>query len=126
LLALGNLIRGRPALNETAPMVELDVGVLPARQDLVRWLAIQRDRGREVTLLTSSDQEVADSIAKRFQVFDRVKGVNQSAPQELAKISYLEQIFPNGFVYVGGRRDDLKIWRRSSGIVLCGAPFDVA
>jgi 4-hydroxybenzoate polyprenyltransferase len=127
LLALGNLLWRRPALNSRlAANVNLDIDVLPARQNLVAWLAVQKNRGREVVLLTFADQEVADSIAERFKVFDRVKGVDPQDPKGSSKASYLEKAFPNGFVYVGGKRADLKIWRRSAAIVLCDASPSVA
>ena len=127
LLALGNLLRRRAVLNpRLAAGVELDIDVLPVRQDLVDWLVAQKNRGREVVLLTSADQEVADSIAERFKVFDRVKGGDQKDPKGNSKVSYLGKAFPNGFVYVGRRRADLKVWRRSAGIVLCNASSNVA
>jgi phosphoserine phosphatase len=61
------MLRRRPALNSRlAARVSLDIDALPARQDLVDWLAVHKNRGREVVLLTSADQELADSVAERI------------------------------------------------------------
>src|SRR5262245_60797675 len=94
LLAIGDVLRRRQTPNSRlVAESDLDIEVLPARQDVVNWVTDQKVCGREIVLLTAVNQEVAEAIAERFKIFSHVKNI-----ERCSLASFLRQQFPNGFV----------------------------
>lgn len=81
---------------------EIDVAVLPARDNLVELIRAERDRGREIHLVTAADQLIADRVREEFDVFTSASGsdVTHNLKGD-AKLAYLQQRFPAGFIYAG-------------------------
>jgi 4-hydroxybenzoate polyprenyltransferase len=105
------------------------VDALPVREDFTAFLEQEKARGREVHLVTAADQALADRVAARIGVFDSVQG--SSGLRNLKgshKRAFLEQRFPDGFVYAGDSWADLQVWRSSAadGLVLVGASSGTA
>lgn len=110
------LMRGRAHLkHQIAQRVDLDIAALPYRQDVVAFLAEQRQRGRRLILATASNQKYADQIAAHLGVFSGVIASDHSHNcKGVAKANALIAICPDGvFDYLGDSRADLPVWARA-------------
>lgn len=122
------LYEGRPAFKRRlASGIELDTDSLPAREDLLEFLHEQKAAGRQIHLVTASDQAVADRVLAHFDVFDSATGTSDEVNLKgRNKQAYLRKRFPDGYVYAGDSAADLAVWRDADGIILAGASNGVA
>lgn len=100
-------------------MLDYDVATLPIREDFINWLQREHNKGRPIHLVTEADQGIADKIARRFNFI--VKATGFAGSTNLSghrKRRYLQNIYPNGYVYAGNNSRDLPVWKGSNGIVL--------
>jgi phosphoserine phosphatase len=78
-------------------------------------------------LATAADTLLAEQIAARLRIFDRVIASDGSCNLKgPAKAQALAQLFPGGFIYAGDSRDDLPVWQRARAIVVVNAGKSVA
>jgi 4-hydroxybenzoate polyprenyltransferase/phosphoserine phosphatase len=120
------LLRGRGFLKrQIASRVAIRPDTLPYRTELVSYLAEQRTLGRQIILVTASDQKLAESVAAHLGVFDVVCG---STPERnlkgVQKARFLVERFgAKQFDYIGDSEADLAIWKeaRAGGIVTSSA-----
>ncbi len=104
----------------------LDAAILPLRKELVDYLQGERTAGREIHLVTSAPQSVADAVAARLGIFASARGAeNGGALRGEARLRDLQRRFPAGFSYAGNGRDDLPAWRGARSIVVAGVPAAV-
>jgi 4-hydroxybenzoate polyprenyltransferase len=99
---------------------KIDVAVLPTRDDLLDLIRTEKKRGREIHLVTAADQIIADHVREEFDVF--TSAVGSDGTHNLkgeAKLAYLRQRFPAGFIYAGDSVADQPIFRASRGAILC-------
>ncbi|WP_339744301.1 UbiA family prenyltransferase [uncultured Maricaulis sp.] len=121
--AVASLIRGgRPALKRfVSAKADLDLEGLPVREDLLSYLKSEKATGRTIVLVTAADQSVADAVAAHFDLFDAAHGSSGSTNLKGdEKRAYIRQLFPDGYVYAGDSRADLKVWRDADGIIFAG------
>ena len=99
---------------------QIDVALLPARDKLVELIRREREGGREIHLVTAADQSIADQACSKFGLFNSAKGSDgvDNLKGE-AKLAYLRQRFPVGFIYAGDSAADWPIFRASRGAILC-------
>lgn len=107
------LLKGKAYLKEQiARRVELDVSVLPYRNEFVDYLEAQRDAGRSIVLATATDIHLARQVADHLKLFDLVfasDGITNLAGE--SKRAQLVSIFGvNGFDYAGNEGADLPVW----------------
>ncbi len=123
-LALG----GRPPFKRRiATLAALDLAALPVRREFLGWLRAEKASGRTLWLATAADRATAEKIAAHIGVFDGVLASDGAVNlKSHAKARALVARFPAGFVYAGDSAADIAVWRRAKGIVLVGAPSDVA
>ncbi|MFZ4603664.1 MAG: UbiA family prenyltransferase [Caulobacterales bacterium] len=128
LAALPLLLRGRaPFKRRIAEIAEIDVATLPAREDLVEWLAGEKAKGRPLHLVSAGEASVVEAVAARFGLFDTAQGSDgRKNLKGSRKAEELRRRFPDGYAYVGDSRADLKVWRTAQSIVLAGASRSVA
>jgi phosphoserine phosphatase len=128
LPCIGWLRRGRAALKrELALRCRIDFDRLKLHQDVLALLLREKAAGRSVVLATAADALLAEPIAARLRVFDRVIASDGSCNLKgLAKAQALMQLFPGGFIYAGDSKDDLPVWRRARAIVVVNARKPVA
>ena len=128
LPCLGWLRRGRAALKrELALRCHIDFDRLKLHQDVLALLLREKAAGRSVVLATAADALLAEPIAARLRVFDRVIASDGSCNLKgPAKARALTQLFPDGFIYAGDSRDDLPVWQRARAIVVVNARRSVA
>jgi phosphoserine phosphatase len=87
----------------------------------------EKAAGRSVVLATAADALLAEPIAARIRIFDRVIASDGSHNLKgPAKAQALTQIFPGGFIYAGDSKADLPVWRRAHAIVVVNARKSVA
>lgn len=128
LPCIGWLWRGRAALKrELALRCRIDFDRLKLHQDVLALLLREKAAGRSVALATAADALLAEQIAVRLRVFDRVIASDGSCNLKgAAKAQALTQLFPGGFIYAGDSKADLPVWRRASAIVVVNARKSVA
>ena len=99
---------------------EIDVALMPTRENLVELIRAERDRGREIHLVTAADQSIADRVCAEFEMFTSATGSDGAHNLKgEAKLAYLQQRFPAGFIYAGDSVADRPIFRASRGAILC-------
>jgi hypothetical protein len=128
LPGIGWLWRGRAALKrELALRCRIDFDRLKLHQDVLALLLREKAAGRSVVLATAADALLAEQIAARLRVFDRVIASDGSCNLKgPAKAQALTQLFPGGFIYAGDSKDDLPVWQRARAIVVVNARKSVA
>ena len=70
--------------------------------------------------MTAADQHIADHVREEFGLF--TSAVGSDGVHNLkgeAKLAYLQQRFPAGFIYAGDSVADQPIFRASRGAILC-------
>lgn len=117
------LLRGRAhAKAKLALLFPPDAAHLPYDERVLTWLREERASGRTLALATASDLRAAIAVADHVGVFDRVFAsdgiVNLKSHRKAEK---LREAFPQGFVYAGNERADLKVWRSASRAVIANA-----
>jgi hypothetical protein len=128
LPCIGWLWRGRAVLKrELALRCRVDVNRLKLHQDVLALLLREKAAGRSVVLATAADALLAEPIAARLRIFDRVIASDGSHNLKgPAKAQALTQLFPGGFIYAGDSKADLPVWQRARAIVVVNARKSVA
>ena len=101
--------------NKLAQYDGFDVDSLPENPRFLNWLAGQVEAGRDLYLVSASDQKLVTAVAETFGIFKEAigssGGVNLRGKN---KAAYLVQRFgEGGFDYAGDDFPDLKIWEKS-------------
>lgn len=115
------LLRGRGYLKaRLAERAQPSPEHLPFRQDLVRWLAGERGRGRFVMLATASNERVANAIAEHLGVFDAVLAstAEHNLKGAAKRDALVERFGERGFDYAGDGRADLPSWKAARRPIL--------
>jgi 4-hydroxybenzoate polyprenyltransferase len=122
LLAFTALLGGRAAFKRRiAEIAPIDTDVLPLRTELVDHLVSERRRGRELHLVSGSDDAVVQKVAERLGLFDSAQGSTEKRNLKgSAKAALLDERF-GAYAYAGDSPADLKVWKRAQGVVLAGA-----
>ena len=122
LKALFALHKGRATFKRQIGEINLvDVTLFPVHRELVAYLHEQKAKGRALFLVTAGDQDVADAIARQFEIFSGTTGsVDGHNLKGHAKLTYLQEQFPDGFSYAGDSAADVPIWRAARSIILVG------
>lgn len=104
---------------------ELAVELLPYREELLRWLREERQRGRRLILATAAPAAVAEAIARRLDLFDAVLASTDTHNLRGAEKLRAVQDFLRGgpFEYVGNSRVDLSLWAAAQAAHVVGTPW---
>ena len=80
----------------------VDVSGLPLQNDLVDYIVACAETGRDVHLVTSAAQEIADAVAARVGGFASATGAAPGRTMTIAdKLALVQSRFPGGFSYAG-------------------------
>jgi 4-hydroxybenzoate polyprenyltransferase len=102
--------------------VSFDPATLPYDERVLDWIREERAAGRTIALATASDRRAADAVAKHLGLFDAVFASDGEVNlKSVRKAEALCAAYPDGFVYAGNERADLKVWRACSEIVTVNA-----
>jgi len=128
LAALPYILAGRPAFKRAiAKAAQIDAATLPLREDLVDLLSKERARGREILLVTASDEEAAKDVAARTGLFSAVMGSKgRRNLKGRTKRAALMKAFPGGYSYAGDSHADLAVWKGARSAIIVGAEPEVA
>ena len=110
---IGALMRGRPALKRfVARNVKIDASALPYRSQVLAEMRRARADGRQVLLVTASDQSVADAVGEHVDLIDEAVGTHSDTNLKgRHKAEYLVSRFgAGGFQYLGDSSADLPVW----------------
>ncbi|HXI99639.1 MAG TPA: UbiA family prenyltransferase [Micropepsaceae bacterium] len=129
LALLGVFTKGRAAMKrEVAEIEPVNAATLPYNEELLEYLRAEKERGRELILVTASDGATADAINAHLQLFDEVlasDGVSNLKGERKAAV-LAERFGEQGFVYAGNDRSDLAVWRRAKSAIVVNASRSVA
>ena len=122
LAACAALLGGRARFKRAiAEVVEIDVELLPVRENFVAHLAKEHAAGRDLHLVSGSDHAIVERVAQRIGLFATAQGSAEGRNLKGGvKAQYLEERFGE-YAYAGDSPADLKVWRRARGAVLVGA-----
>ncbi|MEO1658422.1 MAG: UbiA family prenyltransferase [Pseudomonadota bacterium] len=128
LTAVAKLSQGRAHMKRAiSAHADVDWDVLPANSDLIAYLEAQKEAGRELHLVSAADQGIVDRVAERFGFFRSAVGSDGTRNLKgQNKAAYLQQTFPDGFVYAGDSAADLAVWEKAQGAILVGVSEQVA
>jgi len=110
------LISGRPALKRyIAKHVTIDASALPYRNQVLGEMRQARAEGRQVLLVTASDQSIADAVGAHVDLIDEAVGTHSDTNLKgRNKADYLVSRFGvGGFQYLGDSSADLPVWAAS-------------
>lgn len=121
--ALAALLHGRPRLKrylvEHSPV---DPVTLPYRGEVLNEMRRAREDGRQVLLVTASDQATADAVAAHVGLFDEAIGSDGASNLKAGRKAELlvSRFGRGGFQYVGDSPADLPIWKAANeAIMVC-------
>lgn len=117
------LMAGKSRLKkELYLLADLNTEYLPWNDDLIKYLAVQSNAGREIILCTGSWYELAKKVADQFSFFSAAYGTDDHINLTgSAKASFLKELYgEKQFSYVGNETRDLDVWRISESAVVVG------
>ncbi len=116
---LGWLFSGRAHLKKKlAEVAILDLSLIPINQTIAAYARQGKREGRDIYLMTGSDEFIARKIATRFEFLDGVvasDGRNNFKGRRKADVARAR--FPSGFDYIGDCHDDLHVWRHAQTVI---------
>ena len=115
------LIRGRPRLKRyLAQNAPIDPATLPYRDEVLDHMRQARDDGRQVLLVTASDQATADAVAEHVGLFDEAIGSDGQTNLKAGRKAELlvSRFGSGGFQYVGDSSADLPIWKAANEAIM--------
>ena len=91
---------------------ELEVTVLPFRQNVLEYIQEARNQNRRIILATATDERIATKVADFNGIFDEViatnENINLAGKHKLERIKELTQ--NQEFDYIGNSSADFPIW----------------
>jgi phosphoserine phosphatase len=124
LVALCLLCRGKWAFKRyIADSVQLDPATLPYNSPFIDWLKQQKAEGRQLLLVSATEQRIADAVAKYTGLFDDCLGshgkINLKSTQ---KAAVLNQRFGKGmYDYCGNHAADYAVWQNAHTAIIVNA-----
>lgn len=113
------LLKGRAYLKrKLAEAASLDLDLIPLNDEVVALATEAKRAGRQVFLVTASDEQLASKIAARFPFLDGV--ISSDGIRNLKgrnKAATVNERFPDGYDYVGDSAADLHVWRDARHVV---------
>jgi len=108
------LMRGKAALKrEIASRVQIDVTTLPYRDEVLAYVRGAKEKGQRTVLVTASDADFAEGVARHLGIFDGVLAsdgkANLSGSRKLEAIQ--SDCGGSDFCYLGDHPVDLDVWR---------------
>jgi 4-hydroxybenzoate polyprenyltransferase/phosphoserine phosphatase len=120
-LAAAMAAGGRPKLKrELAQVAPVEPTELPYREEVLAYLQQARDEGRQLLLVTASDQATADRVAGHVGLFDAAFGSDGTHNLKAKnKAAFLVSRFGSaGFQYVGDSIADLPVWEAANEAIM--------
>lgn len=118
----GWLLKGKAVFKVKVSEVVLpNVKKLPYRDNVIKFIIKAKTFGREIYLITGSNQKIADSVLNNSELFDSVIGssrkINIKGKRKLNVIR--EAVGLREFDYIGDSKSDLAIWKHAYTAIIC-------
>lgn len=115
----GWFAKGRAYVKARLAAYAPQAAALPYDERVLAWLRAERARGRTIVLASASDRSAVDAVAAHLGLFDAVFASDgRTNLKSRRKAEALAAAFPQGFVYAGNERADLRVWEAAAGAVL--------
>lgn len=115
-------VRGRAPVKRRLAGYAPPVESLPYNVRFLAWLCAEKSAGRTIVLASASDAALVEAVAAYLGVFDAVFASDgQVNLKSRRKAAALAAAFPEGFVYAGNERADLRVWAAAKAAVLVNA-----
>lgn len=109
---------------QVSKRISLDPDLLPYTESLLDYLRTQKKAGRELCLVTAANTDIADAIAGKLGVFDKIlasdETTNLSGRNKADRL--IGEYGEKGFVYAANARIDMAIWQHAAAAILVNAP----
>lgn len=109
---------------EIARRVKLETDLLPYNEVFLDWLRTEHAGGRPLWLCTAADRGLAEPLAERLGIFERVLategGVNLSGRRKREQLC--SELGERGFDYAGNAEVDLQVWTHARRAVTVDLP----
>jgi len=115
------LLKGKAYLKSMiANRATIDVEKLPYNQEVVKFIAGEKDKGREVVLVTATNILYAEQIAKYLEIFSLVVASNDKINlKSINKRDRLESLYgKKGYDYLGDSSADIVVWKSANSALL--------
>ena len=100
--------------------VQLNYDLIPKNQPLCDWLLTQKQQGRELILVSATDEKNAEAAKNAFNLFDDVISstdkINLSGGNKAKAL--VDRYGAKGFDYVGNAKPDIAVWRQADKAVI--------
>jgi 4-hydroxybenzoate polyprenyltransferase len=102
-----------------AEKIPLDYSVLPYHEKFLKFLRSEKDKGRELILVTASDRRAASAVATHTGLFSDVLASdgNVNLKAEKKREALVERFGERGFDYAGNSKDDIPVWSSAAGVL---------
>ncbi|MDX1491110.1 MAG: UbiA family prenyltransferase [Pseudohongiellaceae bacterium] len=112
------LLQGKAKFkHQLASRVKLRADLLPYNQELLEYLRAQKSRGRELILISASNERLVKAVAEHLGIFSRAIGSDQtrnlSGKRKLKEIQTKDDYFS----YAGDSKVDLAVWEYSDSAI---------
>ena len=115
------LFKSRAYLKErVARKVIPDIEVLPFDANVVEYISKEKERGKDIYLITAANQRIADSISKFIKVFTTSIGSNSNLNLKgIEKLSVIQELSgTEQFDYIGDSEADITIWKAAHTAII--------
>lgn len=119
------LLQGKSRLKqEVAQRINLDKFSFPFNKDVVEYLESEKKNGRDIILITGSNQKIADKVAGVLGLFSKTIGSSpeKNLTRENKRDYLLDEYGEHGFDYIGNDKDDLQVWPVARNALVVSAP----
>ncbi len=117
--------KGRAELKmQIEKRVALPISNLPFNQNTIQWLRNEKEKGRELVLVTGTSQKYAKQVAEHLDLFSQVFGVCRERPRLTGKnkLRFLVKRYgEKNFDYIGNSLIDLAVWRKARKCIVANA-----
>lgn len=116
-------LRGRAYLKaKLADSVRLDPALLPYREEMLETIQRYRECGcQTISLVTASDQRLAEDVAAHLGVFDEVIGsTSETNLKGQHKVRVIRERY-GSFIYAGDSASDLHVWAQADAAIVVGS-----
>ena len=122
------VVKGRAELKlQIENRVILPISDLPFNHNIIDWLRDEKEKGRELVLVTGASQKYAEQVAEYLSLFSQVFGVCRERPRLTGgnKRRFLVKRYgEKNFDYIGNSIIDLVVWRTARKCIVANAfPF---
>ncbi|MEX0618979.1 MAG: UbiA family prenyltransferase [Pseudohongiellaceae bacterium] len=114
------LFHGRANLKyQIARRVDLRADLLPYNTQVLDYLNQQSRQGREIVLISASNERLVKIVAGHLALFSRALGSSRHINLKgQVKLDAIEQDCKGGFDYLADHKADLPVWQKAKGALV--------